>query len=90
MPPIPLTPLQASLVLASVGSTQSGSYVLQNILELPEQVQAAVLKEAWDRVAAVGWTAPAPLGPVMVASPDGALVVSIAGTGAPAAATDGE
>ncbi len=31
--------------------------------------------------------APAPLGPVMVASPDGALVVSIAGTGAPSAAT---
>ncbi len=31
--------------------------------------------------------APAPLGPVTVASPDGALVVSIAGTGAPSAAT---
>ena len=38
-------------------------------------------------VSAAGWAAPAPLGPVMVASPDGALVVSIAGTGAPSAAT---
>jgi hypothetical protein len=38
-------------------------------------------------VAGAGWAAPAPLGPVTVASPDGALVVSIAGTGAPSAAT---
>ncbi len=38
-------------------------------------------------VSAAGWAAPAPLGPVTVASPDGALVVSIAGTGAPSAAT---
>ncbi len=49
---LPLTPLQTSLVLASVRSPESGSYILQDILELPEKVNAAALKEAWNRVAA--------------------------------------
>ena len=47
---LPLTPLQTSLVLASVRSPESGSYILQDILELPEEVNAAALKRR-----GIGW-----------------------------------
>ncbi len=49
---LPLTPLQSGLVRASLHAPESGSYVLQNILELPERVNSTVLQQAWKQVAA--------------------------------------
>jgi amino acid adenylation domain-containing protein len=46
-----LTPLQQSMVLASLRSPGSGLYVVQDICELREPVDAQALKTCWDRLA---------------------------------------
>ncbi len=47
----PLRPLQRSMVLASMRSAQSGAYIVQDVCEITENLDVAILKSAWRRVA---------------------------------------
>ena len=49
---LPLTNLQKSMVLASMRAPRAGIYVIQDVCELSEEIDTAVLRNAWERIAA--------------------------------------
>lgn len=46
-----LRPLQRSMILASLRSPDSGVYIIQNVCDLEEKPEVALLRHAWDTVA---------------------------------------
>jgi amino acid adenylation domain-containing protein len=48
---LPLTSLQRSMLLASMGAPRSGMYLVQDVVELGEDVDAGLLRRAWRIVA---------------------------------------